>query len=237
MSRRKIDNSSGMTLIEFMIGIGILSLIAYAATHFFSRVSQSDAEMSAKAKAQAELSHLTSILEKDLKFREMSSLTDLCTSPLCTKITINRLAPGGAGAYTVTYTSTCKTLPPNTIYSGLLFDKVTSQCIKALKCPAGSYPSLAIDVPAPPPGVSLSSYPQATPVHGQGRTAYNLVGAAICASRTTTQNVVAPKPTTISKDRIILEGAFLGSNNIIRVERKETVFSSNNMAKIQMLPN
>jgi len=236
MSGKTRDSASGMSLIEFMIGVGILSLIAYAASHFFSRVTQSDAEISAKAKAQNELAALSSLLEKDLKFREMNSLNDLCPAGLCTEISIDRLAPNG-GSFQVKYSSSCIQMPAGTLYSNLAFDKVTSQCIKALNCPAGSYPSLAIDVPAPPPGVQLPLYPKATPVHGQKRMAYNLVGAAICANKTKIQNVATPTPHTISQDRIILEGAFLGSNNMIRVERKETVISSNNMAKIQMLPN
>lgn len=231
------QDASGMTLIEFMIGVGILSIIAFAATQFFTRMNQSDAEMSAKTKAQAELSILTSLLEKDLKFREVNSPADLCPNALCTQLSIDRLAPGGHGTYHVTYISSCQPLPSNTVYAGLSFNQVTSQCIKALNCAPGTYPSLAINVPAPPPGVQLPNYPSATPPAMQRRMAYNLVGAAICASKTKTQNITAPKPHTVSQDRIILEGAFLGPNNMIRVERKETVISSNNMAKIQMLPN
>lgn len=236
MSVKKLGNSSGVTLIEFMIGLGILTMIAYAAMHFFSRLTQSDAEVSAKAKAQSELSFLASLLEKDLKFRDIKNLSELCTANICTQITIERLASSG-GTYTVTYTSSCKPLPAGSTISGLQFNAVSTQCIKALNCPSGTYPSLAIDVLAPPPSGPAPVYPSVTPPLGQKRAAYNLVGAALCANKTKTQNVATPTPHTISKDRILLEGAFLGSNDVIRVERKETVFSSNNMAKIQMLPN
>jgi hypothetical protein len=94
-----------------------------------------------------------------------------------------------------------------------------------------------IDVPTAPTAGPAPHYPGITPSLGHKRAAYNLVGAALCANKTKTQNIATPTPHTISQDRILLEGAFLGSNNLIRVERKETVFSSNNMAKIQMLPN
>jgi prepilin-type N-terminal cleavage/methylation domain-containing protein len=237
MSEKKTGPTSGMSLIEFMIALGIMSVIAYGAMHFFSRLTQSDAEVSAKAKAQTELAHLASLLEKDLKFRDIKNLTELCTANICTQITIDRLGPGGIGTYTVSYTSSCKALPSNSKLSGLIFTGTNSECIKALNCPSGTYPSLAIDVPTPPTGGAAPTYPPLTPPLGQKRSAYNLVGAALCATRTKTTNVATPTPHTVSQDRILLEGAFLGSNNVIRVERKETVFSSNNMAKIQMLPN
>lgn len=236
MNSRKLGSESGLSLVEFMIGLGILTLVGYAATHFFSRLTQSDAEISAKAKAQSELTLLNSLLEKDLKFRDIKNLSDLCTANICTQITIERLAAAG-GTYTVTYTSSCKPLPANSKLSGLQFNTVSSQCIKALNCASGTYPSLAITVPTPPSSGPAPVYPSATPPLGQKRAAYNLVGAALCANKTKTQNVTTPTPHTISQDRILLEGAFLGSDNSIRVERKETVFSTNNMAKIQMLPN
>lgn len=237
MSGKKSDRASGMSLIEFMIALGIISMIGYAAMHFFSRLTQSDAELSAKAKAQSELAHLTSLLEKDLKFRDIKNLTELCTANVCTQIKIDRLGPGGTGTYTVVYTSSCKALPSNSKLSGLKFTGTNSECIKALNCSNGTYPSLAIDVPTPPTGTSVPTYPALTPSLGQKRAAFNLVGAALCATKTKTTNVATPTPHTVSQDRILLEGAFLGSNDVVRFERKETVFSSNNMAKIQMLPN
>ncbi len=236
MSGKNLGSERGMSLIEFMIGLGILTMIGYAASHFFSRLTQSDAEISAKAKASSELTILTGLLEKDLKFRDIKNLTDLCTANVCTQISIERLASGG-GTYTVTYTSSCQALPANSKLSGLLFSNVSGQCIKALNCKPGTYPSLAITVPTPPSSGPAPVYPGVTPSLGQKRAAYNLVGAALCANKTKTQTVTTPAPQTISQDRILLEGAFLGSDNIVRVERKETVFSTNNMAKIQMLPN
>jgi hypothetical protein len=217
-----------------MIGAGILAFVAYAATHFFSRVTQSDAEVSAKAKAQSELALLSSQLEKDLKFRDIKNLGELCTTNICTQITLERLASSG-GTYTVQYTSSCQPTPAGSQLSGLRFQDVAGQCIKALNCPVGTHPSLAIRVTPAASGGSM--YPAVTPPIGQKRSAYNLVGAALCASKTKTQNMTTPTPHTVSQDRIILEGAFLGSNQVVRVERKETVVSSNNMARIQMLPN
>ncbi|HET9239650.1 MAG TPA: hypothetical protein VFO10_20490 [Oligoflexus sp.] len=237
MSGTRPGRTSGMSLLEFMIALGIMTLIAYGAMHFYSRLTQSDAEVSAKAKAQSELAHINSLLEKDLKFRDIKNLSDLCTANICTQISIERLGSGGAGTYTVTYTSACKALPSNSKLSSLKFTGTNSECIKALNCPSGTYPSLAIEVPTPPAGGSAPMYPALTPPLGQKRSAYNLVGAALCATRTKSTNVATPTPHTVSQDRILLEGAFLGSNDVIRVERKETVFSSNNMAKIQMLPN
>lgn len=236
MSGKKPGRASGMSIIEFMIALGIMTMIAYGAMHFYSRLTQSDAEISAKAKAQSELVQLASLLEKDLKFRDIKNLSDLCTVNMCKQIVIERLGPGGLGTYTVTYTSSCKPLPANSKLSSLKFTGVNSECIKALNCPTGTYPSLAIDAPTPAGG-SAPTYPPLTPPLGQKRSAYNLVGAALCATKTKTTNVTTPTPHTVSQDRILLEGAFLGANDSIRVERKETVFSSNNMAKIQMLPN
>jgi Tfp pilus assembly protein PilE len=236
MRARKLGTESGVTLIEFMIGIGILTMIAYAATHFFSRLTQSDAEVSAKAKAQSELALLNNLLEKDMKFRDIKNLSELCTASLCTQITLERLASSG-GTYTVSYTSSCQPTPANSQLSGLRFQNVPGQCIKALNCPLGTHPSLAIRVAPNGAGGPGPAYPAVTPALGARRAAYNLVGAALCASKTRTQNMTTPTPHIVSQDRIILEGAFLGSNNVVRVERKETVISSNNMARIQMLPN
>ncbi|WP_141733721.1 PulJ/GspJ family protein [Oligoflexus tunisiensis] len=225
MRGKRWDGMSGMTLIEFMIGLGILTMIGYGATHFYSRVTQTDAEISAKAKAQSELAALTSLLEKDLKYRDMNNLTDLCPDNLCTQVSIERLAAGGDGTYTVRYTSSCQPLPEH--LNDLQFQDIKSQCIKALNCPAGTHPSLAIELSKPLSGGPL--YPGRTPPAGQKRSAYNLVGAALCVSRTTTAKG--------DRERIILEGAFLGSNKMIRVERKETAVSSQNLARTQMLPN
>ena len=240
-----LTGNSGMSLIELMIALAGFAIIGYFTSHFISRVSQSDAELSAKSFAQSQLRNLSNLLEKDLKFRELNKLQDLCTSSICTQFQITRLAPSG-GSYTVSYSSSCQPIPDSLgKYKVLKFGNSTleaqqsqigarSQCLLALNCQAGTYPSLAITTQNVPAGAKIPDYPAKTPNLSTGRAAFLIVGAAICANKTET---VTTASSTISQNRIILESAFLGSGEALRIERKETVFSSNNIAKIQMLPN
>ncbi len=248
------DLQSGTSLVELLIAMGIFVIVGYFASTFYNRVTQSDAELSAKSSAQAELSRLNHFLDKDLKFREINQLVSLCTNPICLSFTIKRLAPGGA-SYSVRYGSSCKTFPASmSKYSngpnGINFSKGSlenlpspttnnrTQCMRALDCVAGTYPVLNITVLNPPPSVTLPQYPTETPNLNGGRFAFNIVGAAICASQSTSSVVNGPTgPTNILQDHIMLEAAIISSANSLRIERKETVFSSNNLAKIQMLPN
>lgn len=251
---RPNHDQSGASLVELLIALGLFAILGYFVSNFYNRVTHSDAELSAKSSAQAELVRLTSFLDKDLKFRELDKLVSLCANPICLNFTISRLAPGGA-SYNVRYSTSCKAFPASMSKytsgpNGVKFDKNSlenlpspatnnrTQCMRALDCAAGTYPVMNITVLNPPPGVTLPQYPTETPNLNAGRFAFNIVGAAICASQSTTSVVNGPSgPKNVLQDHIILEAAIISSANSLRIERKETVFSSNNLAKIQMLPN
>ena len=250
-SNNVFESESGTTLTELMMAVAIFSVIGLFASQFYARMSSSDSEISAKNFSKEEISRVNSFIEKDLKYRDITVLVPICNAALCTSFTIRRMEALG-GVYDVTYASSCLAFPANmgqvanlSFSTSALANPTNpnrSRCMAALNCPAGQYPTIQVTTANVPVGASLPNYPDWTPLLASGKgVAYSIVGAALCVEQT--QTIVPPAPATpIFQDQIQIEAAFLSAEadgagmKSLRFETKNSLFTSRNVAKIQVLP-
>lgn len=240
--------NQGYSLVELIIGLGLMALIAYFSADFLRKNEQATAELSARSQSQKTLQLLQSFLDKDMKFREQSAIVALCSNPLCLNFSIQRLATGGS-QFTVSYQSACRALPAGKNLVNLDFRRQSlesaaiagltnfrSICMQAMDCPLGQAPALTITTSNVAPGASIPHYPPSLPDLNISQGNRSLVAAAVCAYPST-QETPGGIGTPVSQNRVILEAAYLGTNQTIRLERKELSYSSSNVAGVQYLPN
>jgi type II secretory pathway pseudopilin PulG len=254
---------TGASLVELMIGLGILSIIGAFSAQFFSRLNRSDAEATARTNALSQLTAFANTIDRDLKFRAMPSggavdLPKLCDATFCATpaYSYKRLLKTGTTEveYSVDISNSCVQMPANMRQrhsvdfldlspSGI--DKIiknirtsdigTSGTGTCLKAMKCRQDQLMQTalVPNFPGGISGKK-----PIYPPALPLPTVVKDKENASAS--KNIIAAATcasSTGTADRIILEAVLLQEDAIPRIERKEIILPRGNVANIQMLPN
>ncbi len=252
---------AGTSLIELMMGLGMLTIVALGASMFFKRVSTSDLEARAKAGTISEISLFLSTVERDFKLRNVSlgTPTAPCVS-LCKSFSIDRMVRttlGEEAVMPVKFETICATssrpeitdifksgnnkikFAPNAETQSTL----NGRCLKLglNGCATGQYPQVLI-TPAYPSDIdptTMPIYPRMSKSATGGSSAklpdLNLKGGL--ASNVIGAALCAESSGTSKTDRVILEAAYVTAEGFVRVEKREVSIPRRNIANIQMLPS
>lgn len=222
MSLRK--NEKGTTLTELLIALGLLSLLGFGGMQLFTRIVKIEASMQALTTTQNEMKHFIKMIQRDLDYRILTPPSPLCSSNLCTGVSVNRSAGGGVGTYRVSYITSCVPWPVGlSVPAQIRFDQFTanqSSCIRALNCAQGNYPRVAVTTSNASPGATVPSYPSQLPQLTAIRSiAANPIATALCAVRSQSSGPYL-------QDRIIVESGYISAEGVLTLRREEINITS-----------
>jgi type II secretory pathway pseudopilin PulG len=222
MSLRKSEN--GTTLTELLIALGLLSLLGLGGMQLFTRIVKSESSMRALTTTQNEMRNFIKMIQRDLDYRILTPSSPLCSSNLCTGVSVNRSAGGGVGTFRVSYTTSCVPWPVGlSVPPQIRFDQFTanqSSCIRVLNCAQGNYPRVAIRISNVSPGAAVPSYPSQLPQLTATRSiAANPVATALCAVRSQSSGPYL-------QDRIIVESGYINAEGLLTLQREEINITS-----------
>lgn len=241
------DRQSGASLLELIVAAGLLSVVAFFAAQFFTRVSKSEYEARAKTSAISMTALYMTSIERDLKLRdiEAASTSKAICGAKCKSFSIVRKVRVGSssdGNMKVTFETRCESIP-NSMKSrfqnssGQPFDfskTPKAQCMPLSGCKPNTYPQIRITL-APPSGASIPSYPNRKgnvarfpELDDKTSAAGSVIGAAICAES---------KSGATGSDRVTIDTAYLTEDGRYLVEKRDVTLPRSNTAKVQILPS
>lgn len=254
---RDFGNEAGTSLVELLIGLGILAIIGSFSANFFTRLTKSDVEVTARSNAISQINGLANTIERDLKFRKLSddgsALAPLCANgnDLCPTLSYNRLAKTTAGDdekdYKVTIENKCVDIPET-------IAKHFKGKTKAIDFSAAGINAITAQINggevAKSAGACLAKIACAKGKYPQVRfKRENTAGLVVpiypadlpilAANKGFTQGVVAAAVCVKSSgnaDQVVVESVVINSEDLPRIDRKELGVPRANIANIQMLP-
>ncbi|MDQ3232964.1 MAG: hypothetical protein M3Q07_14190 [Pseudobdellovibrionaceae bacterium] len=144
--------SSGYSMIELVISLGLLSIIGYGIAGMCSRQSESGAMVSARSLAQKDIDHLLAYIKRDAKLQAVNGVSVTADG---TGIQIQRIAPHQTNPnviYKVLFQSSCIPFTAEQTsflaaygpsFRQLLY-AAPNVCLSKINCSAGSFPGIRI---------------------------------------------------------------------------------------------
>ncbi len=237
---------SGLTFIETMIGIALLTLIISGVATFMRNTGQSLSAQEARSSFEVTSKQLLKLIDRDIRLQAAPATIGLGGLQLKV-VRLQKASPTAPkSTYEVTFTSQCsagssagpevqsivgKVFAPSQI-AGIMAKG--NQCLARLACAAGQYPTIVITTSVPPsttvPTYTPSVFPDFAGNASLRRRAMKLpLGMAVCfdaidADRTkvTLESVIAISPSAEQAS--------------FRVLREEGYFTRKNLAGVQVLP-
>lgn len=239
-----MQQNAGTSLVELLLGVGILALIGVGVGHFFRQSDQNLAALSSRQSSDDKAKQILKLIERDVRLQVKP--TTLSANGLELEITRLQIANSAnpQATYTVHVKSLCtqaKTLDMGKkrllekIYSAANLPTLLAQgdrCLQKLACGVGRYPRVEF-TPSEVASANVPSYVPATFPDFEGPESQsllkNVAGSAVCFDDLGNDRV------RISLETVTLVSASI-ENPEIRVVRKEIYVTNKNIAGVQILP-
>lgn len=236
---KKIKNSSGFTIVELMISLGILSLIVVGVMQMSSRIEKGKAYNKARDFAKHQNLQIIEYLKRDMKYQTQIAISNNGLSLSITRPKTYDMTKQG-DEYTVAYQSQCIDIPDAVdtllkVYKASNAEKFSkSPCLERLRqtCSENTYPQVSIIADTNDtriPAYKPSKFPDLSKAKAAAQIRQGGVGSALCFDQSNDQI------------RIIVSSIYLTGpirdRETFQVETQQVFLSTGNIAGIRLLPN